>query len=120
MPALHTCTAQRLEHPAGHGADVGAPVAPDLGLVADAPQGDALERAAQHLRYRPRERGLALRQGGAGGGGAAAFSEGCNGGLVAVWTARASTDRWAQETKGRQAPEQAVPASPRARDQPTE
>lgn len=32
-----------------HGADVGAAVPPDLGLVPHAPQADALERPAQHL-----------------------------------------------------------------------
>ena len=44
---------------AGLGADVGAAVAADLGLVADPAQGDPHERATQGAGHRLAERGLA-------------------------------------------------------------
>src|SRR3712207_3618190 len=51
--------AQRPDDHAGHGADVGPPVAPDLGLVADAAGADALELALHRPGDRAPERGLA-------------------------------------------------------------
>src|SRR5581483_6644862 len=50
---------QRPGDPARHRADVGLPVPADLGLVADATQGDAYELAAHGPRHRLPERGLA-------------------------------------------------------------
>src|SRR5690606_3335307 len=44
---------------AGHRADVGAPVAADLGLVVHAAERDAGELAAERARDRPAEGGLA-------------------------------------------------------------
>ena len=51
--------AQRADDRAGHRADVGAPVAADLGLVAHAADGDAHELAPQCARDRMAERRLA-------------------------------------------------------------
>src|SRR5207244_610654 len=51
--------AQRPDDRAGHGADVGPPVAADLGLVPHAADADALEGAAQRAGDRPAQRGLA-------------------------------------------------------------
>ena len=51
--------ADRAHDRAGHGADVGAPVAADLGLVADAADRDPREGAAERARDRLAERGLA-------------------------------------------------------------
>jgi hypothetical protein len=48
-----------LDDLAGHRADIGAPVATDLGLVAHATQADADELAPRRPRHRPAERGLA-------------------------------------------------------------
>src|SRR5205085_1381246 len=45
--------------PAGLGADVGTPVAPDLGLVAHAAEGDADELAAHGARHALAQAGLA-------------------------------------------------------------
>ena len=49
----------RLDHLAGHRADIGAAVAPDLGLVAHAAEAHAHELAARGARDRLAERGLA-------------------------------------------------------------
>ena len=49
----------RLDDLARHRADIGAPVAADLGLVAHAAQGEAHEVAARRLGDRLAERGLA-------------------------------------------------------------
>ena len=51
--------AHRLDDLAGHRADIGAPVAADLGLVAHAAERHAHELAAGRLRDRLAERGLA-------------------------------------------------------------
>ena len=51
--------AQRADDHAGHGADVGAAVPADLGLVAHAADADALELAAQRPRHRAPQRRLA-------------------------------------------------------------
>src|SRR5262249_17296143 len=51
--------ADRLDHVARQGADVGPPVAADLGLVVHAAERDALELAAGGARDRLAERGLA-------------------------------------------------------------
>ena len=48
-----------LDDPAGHGADVGAPVAADVGLVAHAAEGDADVLAPHRPRDRLGDRGLA-------------------------------------------------------------
>ena len=51
--------AQRADDRAGHRAHVGAPVAADLGLVAHAADGDALEAAPERAGDRPPQRRLA-------------------------------------------------------------
>src|SRR6516165_12485836 len=51
--------AHQLDDFAGHGADIGAAVAPDLGLIVYAAERDAHEVAAGRLRDRLAERGLA-------------------------------------------------------------
>ena len=51
--------ADRPHQPARQRADVGAPVATDLGLVAHAAEGDANELAAQRPRHALTQRGLA-------------------------------------------------------------
>ena len=51
--------ADSLDDPAGHGGDVGAAVAADLGLVVDAAQADPDELAAQRLGDALAQRGLA-------------------------------------------------------------
>src|SRR6476646_4837356 len=51
--------AHRLNDLAGHRTDIGAPVAPDLGLVAHAAEAHAHEFAAGGARHRLAERGLA-------------------------------------------------------------
>ena len=51
--------AQRPDQPAGLGADVGAAVAADLGLVAHAAQGDPHELASEGAGHRLAQRGLA-------------------------------------------------------------
>jgi len=50
---------ESLDDASGHGADVGAAVAADLGLVAHATEGDACEGAAESLGHRPRHGTLA-------------------------------------------------------------
>ena len=49
----------RLDELAGHGADVGAPVPLDLGLVAHAPEAEAEELAPERVGDRAADRGLA-------------------------------------------------------------
>src|SRR6516164_4776734 len=51
--------AHQLDDFAGHGADIGAPVTPDLGLIVDTAERNAHEVAAGRLRDRLAERGLA-------------------------------------------------------------
>ncbi len=48
-----------LQNPSGEGADVGPPVAPDFGFVADAAQGDSDKLAPHRPRDRASHRGLA-------------------------------------------------------------
>ena len=50
---------QRLDDLAGHGADIGPPVAADLAFIAHAAQADADELAPRRLGDRPAKRGLA-------------------------------------------------------------
>ena len=51
--------AQPLDDLAGQGADIGAPVAADLGLVPDTAQGQAVERPSHGPRHRLAQGGLA-------------------------------------------------------------
>src|SRR5207247_989068 len=55
--------AERPHEPARERADVGAPMAPDLGLVANAAQRHPHELAAERLRDRLADRGLARARG---------------------------------------------------------
>src|SRR6185503_1208093 len=57
--AVGLCAADRLDDVARQRADVGAPVAADLGLVVHAAERDALELASRGARDRLAERGLA-------------------------------------------------------------
>ena len=56
---LRASLLQRLDDASGQGADIRAPVPTDLGLVADAAEGDALVAAPHGARDRLAERGLA-------------------------------------------------------------
>ena len=56
---LDSAVLHGLDDAAGQRADVGAPVAADLGLVADAAERDADELAPERARDRLAERGLA-------------------------------------------------------------